>query len=127
MDKTAIIAAGAPKAIGPYSQAVATDSFVFVSGQIPIDPATGQLVQGDMRVQAQAVIKNIQAVLESAGLSLAHVVKTTVFLKNLNDFQAMNEVYAQFFKEPCPARSTIEVSNLPRGAALEIEAIAVRG
>ena len=122
--KKAIATDKAPKAIGPYSQGVVSGRFVFVSGQIPLDPATGQLSAGDIKVQTELVIKNIQSVLRSQGFDLSHVVKTTVFLKNLGDFQAMNEVYGRFFKEPFPARSTIQVSELPKGVPVEIEAIA---
>ncbi|MBI2071062.1 MAG: RidA family protein [Elusimicrobia bacterium] len=125
MSKIVLITAKAPKAIGPYSQAVEKNGFVFVSGQIPAD-AAGQPVAGDIKIQAEAAIKNIEAILGAAGLDLSHVVKTTVYMKNLQDFPAMNEVYARFFKEPYPARATIEVSNLPKGAAIEIEALAVR-
>jgi 2-iminobutanoate/2-iminopropanoate deaminase len=124
MTKRALRTDKAPKAIGPYSQAVLTDGLLFVSGQIPLDPATGELVAGDLKKQTERVLLNLQAILEAAGLSLQNVVKTTVFMKNLGEFPAMNEVYAGFFKEPFPARATIEVSALPKGAAVEIEAVA---
>jgi 2-iminobutanoate/2-iminopropanoate deaminase len=117
----------APNAIGPYSQAVRANGFVFCSGQIPLDPQTGQFVEGGIRAQTEQVLRNLMAVLEAAGTSLDRVVKTTVFLSNLNDFGAMNEVYARFFDENCPARSTVEASRLPRDARVEIEAIALAG
>ena len=117
----------APHAIGPYSQAVRAGGFVFCSGQIPIDPETGQFVEGGIREQTDRVLRNLIAVLEAAGTGLDRVVKTTVFLSNLNDFGAMNEVYAMFFDESCPARSTIEAGRLPRDARVEIEAIALAG
>jgi 2-iminobutanoate/2-iminopropanoate deaminase len=117
----------APNAIGPYSQAVRANGFVFCSGQIPLDPQTGQFVEGGIQAQTEQVLRNLIAVLEAAGTSLDRVVKTTVFLSNLNDFGAMNEVYARFFDENCPARSTVEASRLPRDARVEIEAIAMAG
>jgi 2-iminobutanoate/2-iminopropanoate deaminase len=117
----------APNAIGPYSQAVRAGGFVFCSGQIPLDPATGEFVPGGIQEQTEQVLRNLMAVLEAAGTSLDRVVKTTVFLSNLNDFGAMNEVYGRFFGENCPARSTIEASRLPRDAGVEIEAIALAG
>ncbi|MGB9857226.1 MAG: RidA family protein [Dictyoglomaceae bacterium] len=115
----------APKAIGPYSQAVKVGNFVFISGQIPIDPNTGRVVEGDIKEQTKRVLENIKGILESLGVSLNNVVKTTVFLKNMDDFSSMNEVYSSYFTENPPARSTIEVSRLPRGVDIEIEAIAV--
>lgn len=115
----------APKALGPYSQAIRANGFVFVSGQIPIDPATGQLVEGDVRVQTERVLKNISAILWEAGSELDKVVKATVFLKNMNDFPAMNECYAQFWKKDPPARSTVEVAQLPRNVLVEIDVIAI--
>jgi 2-iminobutanoate/2-iminopropanoate deaminase len=115
----------APKAIGPYSQAIRTSGFVFASGQIPLDPATGQLVEGDIAVQTERVFRNLEAVLAAAGSSLNRVVKTTVFLADLGDFTAMNEVYGRFFAEPPPARSTVEVSRLPRDARIEVDVIAL--
>jgi 2-iminobutanoate/2-iminopropanoate deaminase len=115
----------APKAIGPYSQAVRVGNLVFLSGQIPLDPATGQLTDGPVQLQTERVLENIKAVLESAGLGLQNVIKTTVFLKNLSDFTHMNEVYARYFSSNPPARSTVEVARLPRDVQVEIDAIAV--
>lgn len=117
----------APAAIGPYSQAIRIGNFVYTSGQIPLDPATGQLVEGDIKAQTRQVLTNVKAILEAAGTSLANVVKTTVFLKNMADFAAMNEVYAEFFSEPFPARSAIGVVALPKDVAVEIETVAVLG
>ena len=117
----------APKAIGPYSQAVISNGFAFLSGQIPLDPVTGQLVPGDVAAQTDRVLQNLKAVLEACGSSLARVVKTTVFLKNLGDFGAMNEVYARYFPEDPPARSTVEAARLPRDVSVEIDAIAEVG
>lgn len=114
----------APSAIGPYSQAVKYGDLVFTSGQIPIDPSTGELIQGGVKEQAEQVIKNLEAVLTAAGSSLAKVVKTTVFIKNMNDFAVINEVYAGFFSGSHPARSTVEVARLPKDVQIEIEAIA---
>jgi 2-iminobutanoate/2-iminopropanoate deaminase len=114
----------APAPIGPYSQAIVANSFVFTAGQIPIDPVTGQLVQGDIKEQVRQVLTNIRAILESEGLSLNNVVKTTVYLKDMNEFAAMNDVYSEFFGESKPARTTVEVSRLPRDVKVEIEAIA---
>lgn len=116
----------APAAIGPYSQAVWAGDLLFCSGQIPIDPATGQLVEGDAATQARQVLTNVKAVLEAAGLTMADVVKATVFFKSMNDFQAVNEVYASFFPAPYPARSGVEVARLPRDVLVEIEVIAKR-
>jgi 2-iminobutanoate/2-iminopropanoate deaminase len=115
----------APQAIGPYSQAVVANGFVFVSGQIPLDPGTGEMVIGDARIQTRRVLQNLQAILTAAGTSVDQVVKTTVYLANLNDFNVMNEEYTTFFRESRPARATVEVSRLPRGAQVEIDAIAV--
>jgi 2-iminobutanoate/2-iminopropanoate deaminase len=117
----------APKAIGPYSQAIRSGSFVFLSGQIPTDPATGNLVSGSIADQTRRVLENLRAVLEGAGLSLSDVVKTSVFLKNMDDFAAMNAVYAEYFTEKPPARSTVQVSRLPRDVDIEIDAIARDG
>jgi 2-iminobutanoate/2-iminopropanoate deaminase len=114
----------APAAIGPYSQAVWAGDFLFCSGQIPIDPATGQIVAGGAAEQAKQVLSNVKAVLEAAGLDLSHVVKATVFFKDMNDFQAVNEVYATFFQAPYPARSGVEVARLPRDVLVEIEVVA---
>jgi 2-iminobutanoate/2-iminopropanoate deaminase len=124
--KTAIQTVDAPKAIGPYSQATATSGsrFLFLSGQIPLHPGTGQIVVGGIREQTERVLKNLEAVLQAGGATLAHVVKTTVFLKNMDDFSGMNEVYSRFFAENPPARSTVEVARLPRGADVEIDLIA---
>jgi len=116
----------APATIGPYSQAIRAGDFVFCAGQTPIDPATGRLVEGDIQAQTRQVLENLRAVLQAAGTDLQHAVKTTVFLADMADFKAMNEVYAQFFTEPYPARSTIAVKGLPLGAAVEIEVIALR-
>jgi 2-iminobutanoate/2-iminopropanoate deaminase len=117
----------APQAIGPYSQAVKAGGFVFASGQIPLDPETGEFVAGGVAEQTEQVLKNLSAVLEAAGTKLASVVKTTVFLADMNDFAAMNEVYARFFAENPPARATVEAARLPRDARVEIEAIALAG
>lgn len=117
----------APGAIGPYSQAVVAGGFVFASGQIPTDPSTGQFVEGGIREQTEQVLRNLSKVLEAAGASLAHVVKTTVFLSDMNDFAAMNEVYASFFTEDAPARSTVEAARLPRDARVEIDVVAFVG
>ena len=124
MPKQAIQTPKAPAAIGPYSQAVVANGWLFLSGQIPLDPGTGRLVEGGIAKQTEQTLLNLQAVPEAAGLGLDRVVKTTVYLHNLSDFQAMNEVYARFFTEPFPARAAIEVSALPKGAGIEIEAIA---
>jgi 2-iminobutanoate/2-iminopropanoate deaminase len=115
----------APAAIGPYSQAIKAGGFVFVSGQIPIDPQTGQFVAGGIAEQTARVLKNLQAVLEAAGSSLGQVVKTTVFLADMKEFSGMNEVYATFFPEPPPARATVAAAGLPRDARVEIEAVAL--
>ena len=115
----------APGAIGPYSQAVRAGNLVFASGQIPIDPATGQFVPGGIAEQTEQVLRNLTAVFEGAGLTLKQVIKTTVFLADMDDFTAMNEVYGRFFVERPPARATVEAARLPRDARVEIEAIAV--
>lgn len=115
----------APQAIGPYSQAVKAGGLVFASGQIPIDPATGVVIEGSIAEQTERVLNNIKAVLEAAGCSLERVVKTTVFLADLSDFGEMNEAYGRFFADVPPARSTVEVSRLPRDARVEIDAIAL--
>ena len=114
----------APAAIGPYSQAVQIGNLVFTSGQIPIDPATGTLVQGGIKEQTRRSLANVKAVLEAAGLSMDKVVKTTVFMADMNDFADMNSVYAVFFSEPYPARSAVAVKTLPKGALVEIEVVA---
>lgn len=115
----------APIAIGPYSQAVKAGGFIFVSGQIPIDPATGEVVKGGMGEQTRQVLRNIKGILEAAGVSLGDVVKTTVYLKDLDRFGEMNQAYGEFFSGDFPARATIEVSNLPKGVDVEIDVIAV--
>ena len=115
----------APKAIGPYSQAIRTSGFVFASGQIPIDPETGQFVAGGIAEQTEQVLRNLTAVFEAAAVGLDQVVKTTVFLADMNDFTAMNEVYGRFFGGNRPARSTVQAARLPRDARVEIDAIAV--
>lgn len=115
----------APRAIGPYSQAVRAGNFVYASGQIPIDPVTGEFIAGGIAEQTEQVLRNVSAVLEAAGLGLNRVVKTTVFLLDMNDFVAMNEVYARFFPENPPARATVQAARLPRDARVEIEAIAI--
>ena len=125
MERRIIHTENAPKAIGPYSQAVRTGDMIFCAGQIPLDPATMKLVEGDITVQTRRVLTNLSNVLEAAGSSLSRVMKTTVFLANFDDFQAMNAVYAEFFPEQPPARSTIQAARLPAGALVEIEAIAL--
>ena len=125
--KTAIHTPHAAAAIGPYSQAIRIGNFVFTSGQVALDPATGQIVPGGIEAQTHRVLQNLQAVLAAAGLDLASVVKTTVFLKDMNDFSAMNKIYAEYFQSgavPAPARSTVEVARLPKDALVEIEVIA---
>ena len=125
MEKKIVKAKGAPAPVGPYNQAVVIGNLVYTAGQIPLDPVSGQMVGSNAGEQAQQVLKNLKAVLESAGSSLAKVVKTTVFLKDLNDFNAMNEVYAKFFDAAtAPARSTIQVARLPKDSLVEIEAVA---
>ena len=126
MTRSTVSTASAPAAIGPYSQAIILDGMVYCSGQVGLDPATGQLVEGDVRTQAQRALQNLSAVLEAAGSSLANVVKTTVFLTDMANFTAMNEIYASFFGDTPPARSTVAVAELPKGAQVEIEAIAAR-
>jgi len=117
----------APKAIGPYSQAVKANGFVFVSGQIPLDPETGQLVDGDIKNQTRRVFENIKAILAAAGCDLSNVVKVTVFTDDISNFSAINEVYSEYFSTHKPARSFVEVSALPRNAHVEIEVIAAKG
>ncbi len=124
MSKDVIATTQAPSAIGPYSQAIRSGPWVFVSGQIPLDPATGKIVEGDIAAQTERVLKNLAAILEAAGAGLAQVVKTTVYVRDLNQFARMNEVYARFFAEKPPARATVEVSRLPRDVQVEIDAIA---
>jgi 2-iminobutanoate/2-iminopropanoate deaminase len=126
MAKSIVLTKEAPAPIGPYNQGIiAQGPFLFVAGQVPIDPHSGQVIQGEIKQQTRQVLSNLQAILDSAGLQLGHVVKTTVFLKDMNEFAGMNEVYAEFFKHEPPARSTIEVARLPRDVKVEIEAIAV--
>jgi 2-iminobutanoate/2-iminopropanoate deaminase len=115
----------APKAIGPYSQAIVAGGFVYTAGQVPFDPATMELVDGDVEAQTEQVMRNLAAILDAAGAGLATVVKTTVFLRDMNDFGAMNEVYGRWFGDHRPARSTVQVARLPRDAGVEIEAVAV--
>jgi 2-iminobutanoate/2-iminopropanoate deaminase len=126
MTRQAVSATGAPGAVGPYSQAIVTNDFVFCSGQVGLDPATGELVSGGVEAEAERVIRNLEAVLDAAGCTLADVVKTTCFLADIADFQKFNAVYAPFWPDPPPARSTFGVAALPRGARVEIEAVAVR-
>ena len=125
MSRRIIATSEAPKAVGPYSQAVAVGNFLFCSGQIPLIPATGELLKEDVTEQTTLVLDNLRAVLKANGMTFAHVVKTTVFLIDLGDFAAMNDVYATYFPSNQPARSTIQVAALPKGARVEIEAIAV--
>lgn len=117
----------APKAIGPYSQAVVTGNMVYTAGQIPLDPSSMELVEGDVAAQTERVMKSLRAILEEAGAALSTVVKTTVFLQDMNDFAAMNEVYARHFGDHRPARSTVQVSRLPKDVRVEIDAVAVIG
>jgi 2-iminobutanoate/2-iminopropanoate deaminase len=121
-----ITTSAAPSAIGPYSQAIEANGFIYASGQLPIDPSTGVFADGGVRGQTRQSLKNAQAILREAGTDLANVVKTTVFLADMSDFAAMNEVYAEFFKAPFPARSAIAVKMLPKGALVEIECVAVK-
>ncbi|MEK6725513.1 MAG: RidA family protein [Deltaproteobacteria bacterium] len=127
MKKEVISTDKAPKAIGPYSQAIRAGGFIFVSGQIPLSPDSGEVVTGDIETQTERVLKNISAVLESAGSSMEDVVKTTVFLTDMTDFSKFNECYARFFTRNKPARATVEASRLPRDVRLEIDAVAVVG
>lgn len=122
-----IVTTDAPAAIGPYSQAIDTGLFVFCAGQIPLDPATGEIVGTTAAEQAEQVLKNVKGVLGAAGLDFSNVVKTSIFLADLADFSAVNEVYSRYFVEPYPARSTFQVAGLPRGARVEVEVIAARG
>jgi len=124
--KKVIATPEAPKAVGPYSQAVATGNFLFCAGQIPIDPVTGDLIEGDITAQTDRVLQNVAALLRGNGMTFANVVKSTVFMVDLANFSLMNAVYSKYFSEPFPARSTIQVAGLPKGAQVEIEVIAVR-
>jgi 2-iminobutanoate/2-iminopropanoate deaminase len=121
MKKQPIRTDNAPKAIGPYEQAIVANGFVFTAGQIPLDPKTGNIVEGGIAAQTRQVLENLRAVLEAAGASMDSVVKATVFLKNMGDFAAMNEVYSEYFAASKPARSTVAVAELPRGALVEID------
>jgi len=127
LSKQAISTPQAPAAIGPYSQAIRAGNLLFVSGQIPLDPDTGQVVEGDAAVQTARVLRNLSAILEAAGSSLNQVLKTTVYLKDMANFAIMNEVYGRFFPETPPARATVEVARLPRNVAVEIDLIAEVG
>lgn len=122
-----IVTSAAPAAIGPYSQAIEVNGFVYASGQLPIDPATGAFPEGGVQEQTRQSLLNVKAILEEAGLALANVVKTTVYLADMDDFAAMNEIYSQFFSQPFPARSAVAVKALPKGALVEVEVIAARG
>ena len=122
--RQAVSTDAAPSAIGPYSQAIRAGSLLFVSGQVPIDPATGAIVDGDIAAQTRRVLQNVGAILDAAGVSFDHVVRTTVFLTDMNDFAAMNDVYATCFTSPAPARATVQVSRLPKDARIEIDVIA---
>ena len=123
--RQAVSTSAAPQAIGPYSQAVRAGSMLFVSGQIPLDPETGQIVGGDLAAQTHRVFRNLGAILHAAGASFDHVVRTTVYLADMNDFPAMNEIYATYFSSPAPARATVQAARLPKDARLEIDLIAV--
>lgn len=125
--RQAVSTPSAPQAIGPYSQAVRAGSMLFVSGQIPLDPATGVLVEGSIADQTRRVFQNIEAILKAAGASFDHVARTTVYLADMGDFAAMNEVYATYFSSPAPARSTVQAAGLPKNARVEIDVIAVLG
>ena len=125
MRKKVIQTERAPKAIGPYSQAIQAGDLLFLSGQIPLDPKTGELVKGDIGQQTKQVLENIKEILESQKLGMENVAKVTIFLKDIGNFNRVNEVYAAYFPPPAPARSTVEVAKLPRGAEIEIEAIAL--
>lgn len=127
MQKAVVFTGAAPAAIGPYSQAIKTGNFIFISGQIPLVPVSGKIVEGDISAEVRQVMENLKQILEAAGSSLDKVVKTTVFLKDLDDYTAMNEVYNEYFADPPPARSVIQVARLPRDASIEIEAIALIG
>jgi 2-iminobutanoate/2-iminopropanoate deaminase len=115
----------APKAIGPYSQGIRAGNLLFVSGQVPIDPATGNIIEGDIKTQTDRVMRNLTAILEAGGASMDHVVRCTVYLADMNDFAAMNEVYGSYFSQPAPARATIQAVRLPKDARVEIDVVAV--
>ena len=123
--KTVISTHEAPQAIGPYSQAIKANGFLFLSGQIPLDPVTGEVVYGGIEMQTRQVLTNVKGILQKEGLTFANAVKTTVFLQDMNDFAAMNKIYAEYFQTEPPARSTVQVAKLPRNVAVEIEMIAV--
>ena len=125
MEKKVVFTEKAPKPIGPYSQAIIAGNLIFTAGQIPIDPATNQVVQGDIKEQTRRVLENLRAILESAGATFDDVVKVTIYMKDLNEFSAMNEVYSEYFKNSPPARTTVEVSRLPRDVRIEIDLIAI--
>lgn len=125
MSKTVISTTEAPSAIGPYSQAIKAGNMLFVSGQIPIDPATGQLISSTIEAETHRVMQNIGAILQAAGLGYEHIVKTGIFLKSMNDFAAVNEVYASYFTSDFPARETVEVARLPKDARVEVSVVAV--
>nr|WP_072151937.1 RidA family protein [Candidatus Kryptobacter tengchongensis] len=126
MEKKIVYTEKAPKPVGPYSQAVIAGDFIFTAGQIPIDPKTNQVVQGDIKEQTKQVLENLKAVLEASGATFDDVVKVTVYMRDLNEFSAMNEIYSEYFKNSPPARTTVEVSRLPRDVKIEIDLIAVR-
>ncbi len=123
--RQAVSTTAAPQAIGPYSQAIRAGQWLFVSGQVPLDPSTGNLVEGSIEAQTRQVLQNLEAILQAAGASMDDVVRTTVFLADLAEFQAMNEVYGRYFKSPPPARATVQVSRLPKDARIEIDVIAM--
>jgi 2-iminobutanoate/2-iminopropanoate deaminase len=125
MEKKVVFTEKAPKPIGPYSQAIIAGNLIFTAGQIPIDPATNQVVQGDIKEQTRRVLENLRAILESVGATFDDVVKVTIYMKDLNEFSAMNEVYSEYFKNSPPARTTVEVSRLPRDVRIEIDLIAI--
>ncbi len=126
MEKEVIYTEKAPKPVGPYSQAIKVGSFIFGSGQIPIDPTTGNIVKGDITTQTRRVTENIKAVLEAVGYTLSDVVSVNVFLRNLSDYDEFNQIYSEYFKEKPPARTTVEVSNLPKGVLIEMSFIAYK-
>ena len=124
MEKTIIYTKSAPEPIGPYSQAIKINNLLFSSGQIAIDSSTGEMIDGDIKAQTRKVLENIKAILDEAGSDFLKVLKVTVFLRNMNEFTAMNEIYAEYFTESRPARSTVEVARLPKGASVEMDIIA---